>query len=300
MELIKPITMTLGMLTASSVAENDYPEWSSATAYSIGNRVIVSSAHKVYECQVANTNVTPGSTAAAGKWLELGYTNKYKCVDAKYGTQTTGTTSLSFTFTPNQPIDSLALLNVIGGSAQVTVNVPGTGVVYDTTVSLQSDVLVTDWYAYFTTQPLQRSDVVLTGLPPYSSGSITVTITSTAGSPVALGNISMGSLVSLGDLQMNPSIRVNSFTQKTTDAFGNTTVTPRAYSKQFGGTFMLPNGLVDYIAYILTSVRDTPAVWLGVGGRFESMLVWGFYKDWEITIPYANHSLCSITIEGLT
>jgi len=33
---------------------------------------------------------------------------------------------------------------------------------------------------------------------------------------------------------------------------------------------------------------------------FASMIVYGFYKSFEITIPYPTASSCSLEIEGLT
>jgi hypothetical protein len=42
-------------------------------------------------------------------------------------------------------------------------------------------------------------------------------------------------------------------------------------------------------------------VWIADGtGAYGSMTIYGFYKDWGISIPYPTISEASITIEGLT
>jgi hypothetical protein len=303
MELISPLTLTFGSLTSASVAENDYPEWTATSAYAVGDRRIVGAKHHVYEAQAAiaaNTNVSPDVdvTSATPKWLDLGYTNKFKCIDSKFGTQTTSSTgTLTLTFTPGQMCDSLALLNITGSQVEVTCKLPDNTVLYHRIIPLVSGSNVVDWKSYFMAPILTQTDVVLTDLQPYGTQAVTITITG-AGT-VGIGNVAVGTLISLGDLQMSPTIGITSFSGKAADAFGNVTVTPRAYSKRFGGRFMLENGRVDYIAQTLAALRDTPVVWMGVGSLYKSMVVWGFFKDFEIDIAYEYNSLCSITIEGL-
>lgn len=298
MELLKPIK-NLAQMMSSNVPENDYPEWSSATAYAVGSRVMVASVHKTYECQVAHTNFNPTLNPPANvtpRWLELGATNKFKCLDEKYGTQTQYPGPLTLTFNIGQVLDSVALLNVTGSRVEVTSTVNGV-TVYTRSVPLQSSEGVTDWYQYFTAPIEAQKDVVLTDLPRYAQQTLTVKVI--GGGLVSLGHIAIGSLIVLGDLQMSPTLGIISYDKKAADDFGNVQVTPRGFSKRFSARFMLPNTSVDVVASALTDVRSTPVIWMGVQGVFESLIVWGYYKDWEIDITYTNHSLCSITIEGL-
>jgi hypothetical protein len=55
MKLIEPIPITDAVLSSSNVAETDYPAWSAATAYALGNRVILTALHKIYEAVKATT-----------------------------------------------------------------------------------------------------------------------------------------------------------------------------------------------------------------------------------------------------
>ena len=49
MKIIEPVYVTPSTLTSSSVDENEYPIWDSNAAYHTGDKVIVPSAHKIYE-----------------------------------------------------------------------------------------------------------------------------------------------------------------------------------------------------------------------------------------------------------
>ena len=58
LKLLKPTTITDAMLTSSTVPETDYTAWNAATAYTLAQRVIRVSTHKVYERLVAGTTAT--------------------------------------------------------------------------------------------------------------------------------------------------------------------------------------------------------------------------------------------------
>lgn len=299
MQLINPITWADSMLTSSSVSENDYAEWSAGTAYTVGQRCIMAAKHRIYECLIANTGNSPdvNLTGASPKWLEVSATNKYKCVDDKFGTQTTATSSLTVTITPGKVIDSLALLNLIGTSVTVSCTQSGLGTIYNKSITLQTDVGVWDWKTYFLAPIVAEDDVVLTDLLPYGTQVITITVTGTG--TVAIGNIVLGACVELGKLEYSPTVGIIDYSTKSTDAYGNTIVTKRAYAKRYGGRLIVENNFVDQLAGILASIRSTPVVWIGADNKFSSLIVWGWYKDFEIDIAYPTISYCNLTIEGL-
>ena len=57
MKVIKPLTVTTGMLTSSTAPENDYAVWSASTIYSVGTRVISTTTHRIYESLQGSTSV---------------------------------------------------------------------------------------------------------------------------------------------------------------------------------------------------------------------------------------------------
>lgn len=298
MDLINPITWANSMLTSSTAVDTGTVLWNVATAYTVGQRVRLDTKHKIYECIVANSGASPDAnlTGATPKWLEIGATNSFAMFDDKFGTQTTATGSLTVVITPGLVIDSLAFLNLIGSRLTIDCRVGGV-LKYSKSISLQTDVGVYDWKTYFLAPIVAEDDVVVTDLLPYALQVITLTITGP--STVAIGNISLGALVSLGSLESSPTVGITDYSKKNIDDFGNVIVTKRAYSKRFGGRFLVDSSFVDQLASILSSVRSTPIVWIGAGSDYSSLIVWGFFKDFEIDIAYPTVSYCSITIEGL-
>jgi hypothetical protein len=95
MDIIRPISVTDAMLTATNVIETDGTAgaWAVGTPYTIGQtvRVVTTGIHKVYELLVAN--LTGGNSpeidvlAAVPKWLELSSTNRWKAFDIVVGSQ---------------------------------------------------------------------------------------------------------------------------------------------------------------------------------------------------------------------
>ena len=105
----------------------------------------------------------------------------------------------------------------------------------------------------------------------------------------------------IGITRAAPSIGIIDYSLKETDDFGITTVVPRASAKRYEVNVVCATNRVDAIAAKLTEVRAMPVVWLAdKRNRHASLLIYGFYKDWEVTIKYPNLSECRLTIEGLT
>ena len=123
LKVIPPLTITDSRLTSSNVAETDYAAWSSATTYSLGQRVIVVSTHKVYESlQNSNLNKDPTLASNATWWIEVSPTNRWKMFDISNTTQTTNADSIVVTITPGQVVNSVSLMNLEGISIRAKVS----------------------------------------------------------------------------------------------------------------------------------------------------------------------------------
>lgn len=305
MKLIKPVVITNAVLTASNVPENDYAVWIDYIPYSKGQRVILVSTHKIYECLVANTSFSPNinltavAPALTGKWLEIGSTNKWKMFDAGWGSQTSKDTPLTFTLSPMVIINSLALLNVTATSITVTVTDETSATIYNQTFAMTVSPNISDWYMYFYEGFIYKSDLVINDIPSVRSALVNVTINNT-GSTAKCGNCVIGTYYDIGDTQYGASAGIVDYSGKTTDAFGNTTVVKRTYAKRMNTNLMINNDIVDDVFNLLASYRSTPLVWIGAESLYTSLIVYGFYKDFDINIAYPDYSSCSLTIEGLT
>lgn len=298
MKLIRPKSATDSTLTSSNVSEADYPVWNAATAYSLGDRVIrTTGVHKIFERKVAGTTATPPESDSTN-WLDLGATNRWKMFDAAVGTQTTNSNTIVATTTPGMVTNAVALLNVDAQTVRVKMTDTIDGVVYDSTVEMLDNSLVTDWWHYFFEPIVGRQDVVFLDLPSYGTAAIEITVDNT-GSTAKCGVAILGTVQSIGTTTMGAAVGIKDYSRKEQDAFGNYIIVPRAFSKRANFQLKIERNKTDGVQKILTELRTTPVVYIG-SDDFESTIVYGYYRDFDIVISSIPLSDCNIEIEGLT
>ena len=298
MKLIRPTTITDAMLISCDVPETDYSVYSAATTYALGQRVIVTTGvHKIYESLQAGNLNHPVTDAAW--WLDCGATNRWKMFDTVVGSQTSQAGSLTVTLQPGI-IDSMAFLDVEATTISVTMTDPVEGVVYTETIDLIAKTYINDGWSYFFEPIILDDACVLLGVPPYSVAQITITISNPT-STAKIGTLICGTKKDLGGTQYDPTISITDYSKKDIDAFGNYTVLQRAFSKRMGCSLLVNNSSIDNLVRTLAAYRATPICWVGDDeGNYSSMIIYGFYKSFEITIPGPETSTCSMDIEGLS
>jgi len=297
MKVIKPVTVTDAMILASNAVEA-YAAWSSVTSYSKDQYVDYGS-H--YYISLVNTNLNNIPDAVGStSWALVGPDNKHAMFDGQVATETTSTSPLVVTISPGI-VNSIALLGLTGQTVSVVMRDGGASPpVYSRTVDLEGSIIL-DWYMYFFEPFEQLSEVVLTDLPPYSGGQITMTLSS--GSAVAIGEFLVGTVYGLGEnaLEHGATIGIIDYSRKDTDPdTGLTTFVQRAYSKRMSGQFLIENGSISGVQKILSGVRAVPSVYIGSEDTdYSALIVYGFYRDFSIDIAYPTHSFCRIEVEGL-
>ena len=297
MRLIRPTTLTDAMLTSSTAPETDYPAWSSATAYAVGARVILTATHRRYEALAASTNVSPSTDPT--KWLDLGPTNRWAMFDARVGTATSRTASLQVGLAPGA-IDALALIDTEAESATVTLTAGGVQVYSRSQTFNVGGVAIDNWFSWFFEPLGQKTSMLFLDVPVYAAGQLSVTLTrDNPADSVSCGTLLVGRQLSLGDTEHGADIGIIDYSRKETDQFGVTSVVERAFAKRMTAKVVMPTDAIDDIHRSLAALRATPVLWIG-SESFESLTVYGFYKEFSIDIAYPTVSYCSLTIEGLT
>lgn len=298
MKVIKPITVTPAMILASNAVEA-YAAWSAATTYSKDQIVDYGEG---YWISLVNSNLNNIPDAVGSTfWAFVRPDNKHAMFDGQVSTATTSTSPLAVTIAPGI-VNSVAMIDLIGSSVTITMTDGGASPpVYTKTVDLDGSI-VFDWYTYFFEPFVQLAEVVLTDLPPYSSGQITMTLTS--GGNVAIGELLVGTVYELGEegLEQGASVGIIDYSRKDTDTeTGKTTFTRRAFSKRMSGQFLLNNGQLNAVQRILADIRAVPSVFIGSeAADYSPLIVYGFYRDFSIDIAYPTKSFCRIEVEGLT
>lgn len=297
MKVIKPVTVTPVMILASNATQL-YPNWAIGTSYS-KDAIVDYLTH--YYISLTNTNVGNNPETSTTNWAFVGPDNVHAMFDGQISTETTKATSpLIVTISPGI-VNSIALLGLTGQSVSVVMRDGGASPpVYSRTVDLEGSIIL-DWYMYFFEPFEQLSEVVLTDLPPYSNGQITMTLSS--GGNVAIGELLVGTVYALGEnsLEQGASIGIIDYSRKDTDIdTGLTTFVQRAYSKRMSGQFLIENGSISGVQKILSSIRAVPSVYIGSEDTdYSALIVYGFYRDFSIDIAYPTHSFCRVEVEGL-
>lgn len=302
MKVIRPLTITDALLISSSVAEpaaGDPAAWNAATVYAIGDRVHRLTTHRVYKRLVAGTTGTAPESDATN-WADDGSTLRWAMFDQEVNTQTSAASSLSVTLAPGVVVNSLALIELLGASATITVTDGAGGpVVYSKTVGLNGPT-VADWYSYFFDPYSQRGTLIVTDLPLYAAARITVTITGTG--TVKCGGCIVGTVYDLGDTQYGVSAGIRDYSRKETDPVtGVVSLEKRKFAKLLRAQFRLAAGAVSAVHKVLSDLRATPCVWIGEdSGNYDPLVVFGWYRDFALTVDFPTASIYSLEVEGMT
>ena len=296
MKVVKPTQFNPVTHLVSSTAVEVYPAWSVSTTYAKGDRVNYGTF--LYESKInTNTGNVPGDGTAF--WLLLGPDNTHAMFDDQISTSTVSASPLTVVLTPGY-LNSVALFGLVGNAVSLSVT-DGLGgpVVYTKTINLDG-TFIYDWYMYFFEPYVQIGEVVLTDLPPYVNSRMTMSLTATAGN-VSIGQFAFGTFYELGDAEYGASAGIIDYSRKDTDVTtGVTTFTRKAFSKRLSVRLMLDTNQMNKVQRVLSELRATPAVWVGAeGDEYLPLVVYGFYRDFNLEVAYPTKSYCVLEIEGL-
>jgi hypothetical protein len=299
MKVIKPTPVTSAMILSTNVVEA-YANWSAATTYA-KDAFVDYQTHYYKSLVNSNLNNIPdvvGSTF----WEFVGPDNKHAMFDGQVSTSSTRATSPMIVTIAPGIVNSLAMIDLVGSSVTIAMRDGGAGpTVYTRTISLDGSIIL-DWYNYFFEPFVQLAEVVLTDLPPYFNGQITMTLSS--GGAVSIGEMLVGTVYELGEdgMEQGANVGIIDYSLKETDKDTQvTTFVRRAYSKRMSGQFLLDNVRLNQVQRVLADIRSVPSVFIGSEAvDYAPLIVYGFYRDFSIDIAYPTKSFCRIEVEGLT
>jgi hypothetical protein len=296
--IIKPVEVTPSTLTATNVAETDYPVWTAGT-YTIGTRRIYD--HKIYEVIATSTTDRPdiGAAALSPTWLFVSATNRFKMFDVSVGSGTVNSGTINVTITPTTVCNSVVLFEVDGSSAQLIVRDVGNTIVYNETRSLADFSAINSYFNYYFAPITETgaSEVAFLDIPNYSGASFQLIVDAGAGT-ASCGEMIIGQQTALAVTNFGTSVGIKDYSVKNIDDFGNVTITQRAYSKRADYDVTLETTDVSAFTRFLASVRTTPVVYIGDEDRSETIVL-GYYRDFSIVLSGPSISQCSLSVEGL-
>jgi len=304
MIVIPPIPITTSNLVSSTVAEPSPGEtaWNSATSYTVGQVVIRTTTHRKYECQIAGVDAgLPESTPT--RWLDVGPTNKWAMFDQNRNLQTVATTTMTIEVTPGKRINSIAVLGVQAKTVTVTMKV-GSTVVYGPVVKNMNGRITSSWSEYFFGAFDYVPSLLITDLPPYSGATIVVTLNNTSGQEVKCSGLVIGNKIFLGNVQYNASSDSLNFSKIERDEFGNSLLIPRRTVPKTNQTLWVDKENVNTLRSVRTTLNAIPALWSGLdedydNPYFESILIYGIYKQFEINLSAPSYAEVQLELEEL-
>lgn len=295
LRIVQPLPVTDSVLVFSNVPESTYPAWSSATTYALGARVHLASTHKVYESAAAgNLNNDPTTSP---QWIEVGPTNRWALFDRSNSTQTANASGFTYRLQPTAAYNVVFLGGLSGAlSAQFRVTHPTLGSLFDQTLSLASLPAQAGWWEWFYGERRGPSLAVV-DVPGVIGSELRIDLTGTTA--LAAGVLLFGQAKEIGLLvQQGARVGIQDYSRKETTDFGDTVLVQRAYAKRAVFDIPIKAELVDEAITYLASIRATACLF--IGPRYESAVIYGFYKEFDVNIAYYSHSVCSLQVEGLT
>lgn len=293
-----PVQITDAMLVSTDVLENDHPAYVATTTYAQGDRVIVVAEHAIYESlQSSNLGKTPATSPAW--WKRVSPTNRWKVFDTSNTTKTVKPNAMTFTLRIPQAVNTLGLLAMQGAtSARVRQTHASAGTFFDQTFDLTPLPSAPDWYEWAFGLRSPRTQLVVSNLTTYPGSDLIIDVTGTT--ELGLGVITVGQERRFGKgARYGARLGIQDYSRKDTNEYGDITLLRRSFARKASFDTVIPNHDLDWVYEMLSDLRSTPALW-SVYGPYSSTIVYGFYKDFEIMIPYAVESECSIELEGLT
>jgi hypothetical protein len=168
------------------------------------------------------------------------------------------------------------------------------GVVYDETTTAIDNSGIANWFDWYFSPIVPKPAGTLTDLPLYGSATVRIRITGA----FTLGELVLGSLTEIGTTGYGTQISIIDFSRKDRDTFGNAIVIRRAFANLVTYAVKVQTARVGYARDILADRRATPTVFIG-SDNHPATVVFGFYRDFTITLAGPSSSDCSIEVEGL-
>lgn len=297
MRVLAPVSITPAMLVSSSIPETDHPVWSAATTYGLAARIIYE--RRIYESlQAGNLNKIPGAPTSVTWWLDVGPTKRWAMFDDIVDTISTASGSIAVTLAMGVVCNSVAVIAGIGNEVRVRM-LDGVTVVYDQTKTLDS-TSIDDWDDYFFATQVLAGELLFSGLPRYLAASIEVTLTGTG--MVSIGVLAIGTLHELGAVERGASAGITDYSRKEADEFGATSLVQRSFARRSTQRLLVPIRDMRRIQDLLARLRATPCVWIGANDTtlYSPLVIFGWFRDFQLDIEFIDFCFCSLEIEGLT
>lgn len=293
MKLVKPQEVTSSSLTATNVT-NDEADWSAGT-YNEGDQAV--DGEFVYEALTTTTDQpSVGAAKTTPTWVKLGRANKWRMFRDGTDSKTAQVAGIDVTIQTTNVISAVGILGAAGANAQVTLTSATSGLVYDQTKTLV-DIGVEDWWQYYFLEYEETADLLFTDVPAYAGADLQIIITAfSASTDAECGRVVAGLEFDVGTTIEPVQSRIEDFSRKERDEFGNLTLVARRTIRIVDFDFMVENPLVDRVQKRFIALSATPTLFVGDSDMPET-IVFGVFNQFNTIINGHTITECSASVE---
>jgi len=172
----------------------------------------------------------------------------------------------------------------------------------DVTYNLTDNEAVDNWYAYFFDE-FYTITKITHEFPVYKISTMEITVDNTnAGQYPKLGSVILGQNFYLGETREEPTFKFLDYSVKDRNSFGDLYLKQGLYADEVSVDLLIKSETVDVVRRALTSMRGTATVYNCNNSttNYSSLILLGFFQDFEMILGGKNYSTCSLTIETLT
>lgn len=289
-------------LVSISIASDGNPTWDELTSYNLDD--VVTYGFINYKALGTTTaGAIPSDTPL--EWLATGYENRYKMFDGSTRSLSQDPNNDIVVVMNSRGITTMSLFSVIATTVHIVMTDPIDGVVYDKTLNTNIagsvDGGIVNWYQYFFNgfpDAATTADMVIDDLPNYGNAEISITFDAGIVGLRQVGLIVAGRPQTIGDTDYGTSVGMVDYSLKTVNSFGDFTVVERAFSKRAEYDITLDTNRVSVVRKRLIQLRTTPCLYIG-NKDYESTIIFGYFKDFDIVLEDFYTSSCTLTVEGL-
>lgn len=229
------------------------------------------------------------------KWEDLGYTNKYKCLDQSLNSQTVLDSNIEMSFIVTK-VDEIHLFNVVGESVDVVVTRTSDSVeIYNENLPLIDKNGGTFYNWVF------NDFVYTTGVHEQVSIAFEVEVDITinaVNNEAKIGLVAIGKGDELGGTLYGSSAGIMDFSKKiTNETTGEIYLEKGNYKATNNLTVDIEAGRDDYVKDLLTEYRSTPVVFTSSGKK--SLTIFGVYNNFDVVFSTPTLSRLTIDLESL-
>jgi hypothetical protein len=293
---IDAIEVTDALIVGTNVPENDHPEYDSNAVYMIGDRVILSALHTIYECLDDNVQgeAPDDLNQSPQRWFAVSKTNVRKAFDSKLKDRTEMPNLIRYVFR-----SATEIVRAIGfdglNASEVYVRVEDNGqILYEETFNTTQISAGPGWYFYYFTRPRKMPQMVARGLPPTLNHDIIVEIREPSGT-AAVGQIVLGNELEFGHTLEGSSVEGVDFSRNERLIYGDVDIRDRMITKRVRYNVKIPSASANYVTDRLTRLRTRPTFFY-IGDDTEDLGVHllGICDNPKITL---SHSMSDLSLE---